>query len=159
MSQPGKNPITRVNATDKPIATPRSAGTRTASRASSPASGSVTHMLIMMRRLYVDNELFQGKYMVEGRAISISNIHCPIFAVAAVADHVAPWHSVYKLHLQSDATELTFVLTSCGHRYAVCSRRLSASLQRWSPWRGGGTMEAMTYVLDGRVWTREERDA
>ena len=50
MSQPGKNPITRVNATDKPIATPRSAGTRTASRASSPASGSVTHMLIMMRR-------------------------------------------------------------------------------------------------------------
>jgi polyhydroxyalkanoate synthase len=73
----------------------------------------------LLRRLYVDNELFQGKYMVEGRAISISDIHCPIFAVAAVADHVAPWHSVYKLHLQSDATELTFVLTSGGHNVGI----------------------------------------
>ncbi|MEF8731559.1 MAG: alpha/beta fold hydrolase [Candidatus Accumulibacter meliphilus] len=73
----------------------------------------------LLRRLYVDNELFEGKYMVEGRAISISDIHCPIFAVAAVTDHVAPWHSVYKLHLQSDATELTFVLTSGGHNVGI----------------------------------------
>ncbi len=71
------------------------------------------------RRLYVDNELFQGKYLVGGRAISISNIHCPMLAVAAVADHVAPWHSVYRLHLQSDATELTFVLTSGGHNVGI----------------------------------------
>ena len=73
----------------------------------------------VLRRLYVDNELFEGKYLVGGRAISISNIHCPIFAVAAVADHVAPWHSVYKLHLQSDATELTFVLTTGGHNVGI----------------------------------------
>ncbi|MEF8714791.1 MAG: alpha/beta fold hydrolase [Accumulibacter sp.] len=73
----------------------------------------------VLRRLYVDNQLFQGKYLVDGRAISISNIHVPIFAVAAGADHVAPWHSVYKLHLQSDATELTFVLTSGGHNVGI----------------------------------------
>jgi len=73
----------------------------------------------VLRRLYVDNELFEGKYMVGGRAISISNIHVPIFAVAAAADHVAPWHSVYKLHLQSDATELTFVLSSGGHNVGI----------------------------------------
>jgi polyhydroxyalkanoate synthase len=73
----------------------------------------------VLRRLYVDNQLFQGKYMVDGRAISISNIHAPIFAVAAGADHVAPWRSVYKLHLQSDATELTFVLTSGGHNVGI----------------------------------------
>ncbi|HRD91234.1 MAG TPA: alpha/beta fold hydrolase, partial [Accumulibacter sp.] len=73
----------------------------------------------VLRRLYVDNELFEGKYMVGGRAISISSIHVPIFAVAATADHVAPWQSVYKLHLQSDATELTFVLTSGGHNVGI----------------------------------------
>ncbi len=73
----------------------------------------------VLRRLYVDNELFQGKYLVGGRAISISSIHCPMFAVAAVADHVAPWRSVYKLHLQSDSTALTFVLTSGGHNVGI----------------------------------------
>ena len=73
----------------------------------------------VLRRLYVDNELFEGKYLVEGRAVSISNIHVPMFAVAASADHVAPWHSVYKLHLQSDATELTFVVTSGGHNVGI----------------------------------------
>jgi len=73
----------------------------------------------LFRKLYRDNELFQGKYMVDGRPIRISDIHIPIFAVAAERDHVAPWRSVYKLHLQSDANELTFVLTSGGHNVGI----------------------------------------
>lgn len=73
----------------------------------------------LLRRLYRDNELFQGQYRVEGRPIHISDIHVPIFAVAASRDHVAPWQSVYQLHLQSDATELTFVLTAGGHNVGI----------------------------------------
>jgi polyhydroxyalkanoate synthase len=73
----------------------------------------------LLRRLYRDNELFEGNYRVEGRPIAISDIHLPIFAVAASRDHVAPWRSVHKLHLQSDATELTFVLTSGGHNVGI----------------------------------------
>ncbi|MFO1419362.1 MAG: alpha/beta fold hydrolase [Candidatus Competibacteraceae bacterium] len=73
----------------------------------------------LLRRFYGDNELFQGKYRVEGRPIAISDIHVPIFAVAAAGDHVAPWRSVYKLHLQSDAAELTFVLTGGGHNVGI----------------------------------------
>jgi len=48
-----------------------------------------------------------------------SDIHLPIFVVAATADHVAPWRSVYKLHLQTNAQELTFVLTSGGHNVGI----------------------------------------
>lgn len=73
----------------------------------------------LLRRLYRDNELFQGQYKVEGRPIAISDIHVPIFCVAASRDHVAPWESVYKIHLQSDACELTFVLTSGGHNVGI----------------------------------------
>jgi poly[(R)-3-hydroxyalkanoate] polymerase subunit PhaC len=73
----------------------------------------------LLRRLYRDNELFEGKYKVEGRPIAIGDIRVPIFCVAASYDHVAPWHSVYKLHLQSDSTELTFVLTSGGHNVGI----------------------------------------
>ncbi len=73
----------------------------------------------LLRRLYHDNELFHGRYKVEGRPIRISDIHIPIFCVAAEKDHVAPWISVYKLHLQSDATTVTFVLTSGGHNVGI----------------------------------------
>jgi polyhydroxyalkanoate synthase len=73
----------------------------------------------LLRRLYRDNELFSGCYQVGDRPVHISDIHVPIFAVAAERDHVAPWRSVYKLHLQSDATELTFVLTSGGHNVGI----------------------------------------
>jgi len=73
----------------------------------------------LLRRLYADNELFEGKYRVGGRPIQISDIHVPIFSVAAEADHVAPWRSVFKLHLQSDATQLTFVLTKGGHNVGI----------------------------------------
>jgi len=73
----------------------------------------------LIRRLYLDNELAQGHYCIDGRPIVLSDIHIPIFSVAAQRDHVAPWRSVYKLHLQSDAAELTFVLTSGGHNVGV----------------------------------------
>ncbi|TVR83154.1 MAG: alpha/beta fold hydrolase [Rhodospirillales bacterium] len=73
----------------------------------------------LLRRLYHDNQLFQGQYVVEGRPISISSIHVPMFVVAASRDHVAPWRSVYKIHLQSDACELTFVLASGGHNVGI----------------------------------------
>jgi polyhydroxyalkanoate synthase len=34
-------------------------------------------------------------------------------------DFVTPWQSVYKLHLQTDANELTFVLTTGGHNVGI----------------------------------------
>ena len=75
----------------------------------------------LIRRLYRDNELAQGHYRINGQPIVLSDIHIPIFSVAAQRDHVAPWRSVYKLHLQSDAAEVTFVLTSGGHNVGVIS--------------------------------------
>ena len=73
-----------------------------------------------LRRLFLENDVAEGRYVVAGRPIALSDIRIPLFAVATQTDHVAPWHSVYKIHLLSD-TEITFVLTFGGHNAGIVS--------------------------------------
>jgi polyhydroxyalkanoate synthase subunit PhaC len=73
-----------------------------------------------LRKLFLDNDLAEGRYEVDDRPVALRDIRAPLFSVGTVSDHVAPWESVYKIHLLTN-TDLTFVLTSGGHNAGIVS--------------------------------------
>jgi polyhydroxyalkanoate synthase len=73
-----------------------------------------------LAQLYLENRLATNKFQVGGAIISMSDISAPLFVLGTETDHVAPWHSVYKMH-QLTHGELTFALTSGGHNAGVVS--------------------------------------
>ncbi len=102
-----------------------------------------------LRGLYLENRLARGRYLIDGRAVSISDISAPVFALGAARDHVAPWRSIYKIVQLAD-TDVTFALTTGGHNAGIVSepghpgRRLRVK-----------TIHKNDYYLSPEAWIRE----
>ena len=71
--------------------------------------------------LYLNNDLAQGRFKVEGETVSLKDIRVPMFVVGTETDHVAPWKSVYKVSGLTSSPEFTFLLTSGGHNAGIIS--------------------------------------
>jgi polyhydroxyalkanoate synthase len=91
-----------------------------------------------LRRLFLDNDLAEGRFEVEGKPVALSDIRVPIFCVGTTSDHVAPWHSTYKINYQTD-TEVTYLLTTGGHNAGIVSE----------PGHTGRSFQVMTREHDG----------
>jgi polyhydroxyalkanoate synthase len=111
-----------------------------------------------LRGLFLRNDLAEGHYRVGGRPVTLADIRVPLFAVSTIKDHVAPWRSVYKIHLLTD-TDLTFVLTAGGHNAGIVSepghpRRCyqMASRAEGDRYIDPDTWQAVTPTHEGSWW-------
>ena len=73
-----------------------------------------------LRKLFLDNDLAEDRFIVDGKPVALTDIRVPLFCVGTVSDHVAPWHSTYKINFQTD-TEVTYLLTTGGHNAGIVS--------------------------------------
>jgi polyhydroxyalkanoate synthase len=111
-----------------------------------------------LRRLFLKNDLFEGRYRVDDRPVVLADIRAPMFVVSTEADHVAPWKSVYKINLVAGA-DVTFVLTSGGHNAGIVSepghrgRRFRiARRTNGDPYLAPDDWVAATPTRDGSWW-------
>ncbi len=99
-----------------------------------------------LRRLFLNNDLAEGRYVAGGRPVVLADIQVPVFAVGTVHDHVAPWRSVYKIHHLVEAA-VTFVLASGGHNAGIV-----AQVDRPGPFHQFMTKPAGDHHLDPDTW-------
>lgn len=71
-----------------------------------------------LRRLYLRNDLSEGRFRFGGHTIMLEDLTVPLFVVATERDHVSPWTSVYKIHRLAHAP-VSFVLSSGGHNVGI----------------------------------------
>jgi polyhydroxyalkanoate synthase len=111
-----------------------------------------------LRHLYLNNDLAEGRLLAGARPLALNDLHLPIFLVGTERDQIAPWHSVFKLHLGTDGA-LTFVLTSGGHNAGIVSepghkgRHFRISTRpAGGPTLGPDEWQATTPPQDGSWW-------
>jgi poly[(R)-3-hydroxyalkanoate] polymerase subunit PhaC len=72
-----------------------------------------------LRKLFLNNDLAEGRYRADGKPIALSDLHAPMFVVGTERDHVAPWRSTHKIHFLAADSDITYVLTSGGHNAGI----------------------------------------
>tara|TARA_R110002124_G_scaffold149220_1_gene314896 strand:+ start:14997 stop:16871 length:1875 start_codon:yes stop_codon:yes gene_type:complete len=111
-----------------------------------------------LRELFLQNDLAEGRFMVNEAPVALQDIRTPLFSVGTSRDHIAPWKSVYKILLLTES-EVTFTLTSGGHNAGIVSEPghkgrtfQSATIPNTDHYKPPGQWEKTTAVTEGSWW-------
>lgn len=105
-----------------------------------------------LRNLFLDNQLAEGKYLVNEKPISLTDITIPIFVVATERDHVSPWRSVFKINLLT-SSDVTFTLTSGGHNVGIVSMPVKKTKRYYRI----STLKETDRFIDSDSWYQNTR--
>lgn len=111
-----------------------------------------------LEKLILENQFANGHYRVLGTPVAAETIRQPVFAVGTESDHVAPWTSVYKIHLMVSGN-VTFVLTNGGHNAGIVSEPGHPNRHYWldsrrsgAPYLNARDWQAQASLHDGSWW-------
>jgi polyhydroxyalkanoate synthase len=119
-----------------------------------------------LRRCYLRNEIATGRFPVQGRPVSLTDLRLPVFLVCTERDHVAPWPAVYRFHHLCPA-EVTMVMASGGHNAGIVSEpgranrlhrvRVREAFGPWVPpqdWAAGAQVREGSWWPTWQAWLR-----
>ncbi len=84
-----------------------------------------------LRRLYIENALATGSFLVDGRPVNLANVTAPVFLHAARKDHISPFASVHK-GVKLFGGDVTFLLADSGHIAGVVNPPAANRYRYWT---------------------------
>ncbi|MGE7369236.1 PHA/PHB synthase family protein [Neorhizobium sp. NPDC001467] len=107
-----------------------------------------------LRTCYLDNALSEGRMVLAGKPIALSDITIPVYSLATRDDHIAPAKSVFNgTMLFGGPTE--FVLASSGHIAGVVNPPEPEKYRYWSGAPLSGSLDdwlSAAYAQGGSWW-------
>lgn len=83
-----------------------------------------------LHSLYVENQLVNGEFTILGETVDMGDIQTPIYVIATLTDHIAPWKASFK-GLNNVSGPKTFVLSESGHIAGIVN---PASADKYGNW-------------------------
>ncbi len=83
------------------------------------------------RSLYVENQLANGRFALGGHVLDLSDIETPLYAVATISDHIAPWKTAFRGINLVKSEDARFVLAGSGHIAGVINPATSKKYGHW----------------------------
>jgi polyhydroxyalkanoate synthase len=93
-----------------------------------------------LRNCYLENNLSQGRMVLGGKKISLSDVKIPVLNIATKEDHIAPAKSVF-LGCKFFGGPVEFLLSGSGHIAGIVNPPAKNKYQFWTGGKPEGELE------------------